>query len=44
MQSYLEFQLDTICDKSQVLSLEQAFSYISENTNGMLNEEYFEMV
>lgn len=43
IKSYLEYQLDTLFDESQVSSIEQCFDYISQNTNGILNESFFEI-
>ncbi len=43
IQKYLEFSLDTMLDETQVLTIEQSFSYISQNTNNILNESFFEI-
>lgn len=43
IQKYLEYQLDTLLDKTQVLTIEQSFAYISQNTNNILNESFFEI-
>ena len=43
IKEYLEYQLDTMFDKTQVLSISQSFEYISQNTNNILNESYFEI-
>lgn len=40
---YLEYQLDTVFDKNQVEPISQAFDYISQNTNNILNESFFEI-
>lgn len=43
IQKYLEYQMDTLLDKTQVSTIEQNFSYISQNTNNILNESFFEI-
>ena len=40
---YLEYQLGTVLDETQVLSIEKSFDYISRNTNYYINENYFEV-
>ena len=43
IQKYLEYQLDTLFDKTQVLNIEESFEYISQNTKNILNESFFEI-
>lgn len=43
IQEYLEYQLETLFDKTQVMSISQSFEYISQNTNNVLNESFFEI-
>lgn len=43
IKEYLEYQLDTVLDESQVLNIEQSFNYISKNTDNKLNEAFFEI-
>ena len=43
IKEYLEFQLDTLLDKSKVFTIDQCFDYISKNTKNILNESYFEI-
>ncbi len=43
IQEYLEYQLETLFDKTQVMSISQSFEYISQNTNNILNESFFEI-
>lgn len=43
IKEYLEYQLDTVLDGSQVLNIEQSFNYISKNTGNILNEYFFEI-
>ncbi|MCR5523966.1 MAG: SMEK domain-containing protein [Clostridia bacterium] len=40
---YLEYQLGTLLDKSKVENISQSFDYISQNTNNILNESFFEI-
>lgn len=40
---YLEFQLGTVMDRKRVQTIESAFREISENTNGYMNEDFFEV-
>lgn len=40
---YLEFQLGTVMDRNRVWTIASAFQEISENTNGYLNEDFFEV-
>lgn len=40
---YLEFQLGTIMDRNHVWAIDAAFHEISDNTNGYLNESFFEI-
>ena len=43
IKDYLEYQLDTLLDKTQALTIEQSFNYISQNTDNKLNEDFFEI-
>ncbi|EXM40295.1 hypothetical protein RASY3_09475 [Ruminococcus albus SY3] len=43
VKEYLEYQLDILFDRSQVLNIEQSFNYISKNTDNILNEAFFEI-
>ena len=43
IQKYLEFSLDTMLDENQVQTIEQSFDFISQNTNSILNESFFEI-
>ena len=43
IKEYLEYQLDTLFDESQVFNIEQCFNYISKNTDNKLNEAFFEI-
>ena len=43
IQKYLEYQLNTLLDETQILTIEQSFTYISQNTNNILNESFFEI-
>ena len=40
---YLEFQLGTVMDRDHVWTIEAAFHEISKNTDGYLNENFFEV-
>lgn len=43
IKEYLEYQLDTLLDGTQVSTIEQSFNYISKNTGNILNEAFFEI-
>lgn len=43
IQKYLQYQLDTLFDETQAISLSRCFEYICQNTNGILNESFFEI-
>lgn len=43
IKEYLEYQLDTLLDETQVSTIEQSFNYISKNTGNILNEAFFEI-
>lgn len=43
IKEYLEYQLDTLLDENQAITIEQSFNYISQNTDNKLNEEFFEI-
>lgn len=43
IKEYLEYQLDTMLDETQVSTIEQSFNYISKNTDNKLNERFFEI-
>ena len=43
IKEYLEYQLDTMLDETQVSTIEQSFNYISKNTDNKLNESFFEI-
>ena len=43
IQKYLEYQLNDLLDETQVFTIEQSFAYISQNTNNILNESFFEI-
>lgn len=43
IKEYLEYQLDTLLDESQVFNIDQCFDYISKNTDNKLNEAFFEI-
>lgn len=40
IKEYLEYQLDTLLDETQVSTIEQSFNYISKNTGNILNEAF----
>ena len=40
---YLEFQIGTVMDRKRVQTIESAFQEICENTNGYMNEDFFEV-
>ena len=43
IKEYLEYQLDTMLDETQVSTIEKSFNYISKNTDNKLNEAFFEI-
>ncbi len=43
IHNYLEYQLGVLFDTSQVLNINNCFDYISQNTNNILNESFFEI-
>ena len=43
IKEYLEYQLEIMFDETQVMTIEQSFTYISKNTDNKLNEAFFEI-